>query len=79
MPEATDVLVRGDGIRLGQFLKLADAVDQGSDAKALLAAALVSVNGVVETRRGRQLAAGDLVVVGRTAYRVRLPGGTAGA
>ena len=48
-------------IRLGQFLKLADLVDQGSDAKALVSAGEVLVNGAVETRRGRQLVTGDVV------------------
>ncbi len=65
-----DVAIRGELIRLGQFLKLTDAVDQGSDVKGLLGAELVTVNGEVETRRGRQLRAGDHVVVGHTSYRV---------
>jgi ribosome-associated protein len=64
------VPIRGDLIRLGQFLKVADAVDQGSDVKALLATGAVSVNGEVETRRGRQLHVGDLVTVGTTGYRI---------
>ncbi len=53
----------GEPIRLGQFLKLADAVELGSDVKLLLGAGSVTVNGVVETRRGRQLMPGDLVSV----------------
>jgi ribosome-associated protein len=53
----------GEPIRLGQFLKLADAVELGSDVKLLLDAGGVLVNGVVETRRGRQLAPGDVVTV----------------
>ena len=57
------VPVREGVIRLGQFLKLADLVDAGSDAKPLLAEGLVAVNGEVETRRGRQLTAGDVVTV----------------
>jgi ribosome-associated protein len=73
---ATDISIRGDAIRLGQFLKLADAVDQGSDVKALLATESVLVNGAVETRRGRQLHDGDVVVVGRSDYRVRSDGGS---
>ena len=64
------VSIRGESIRLGQFLKLADAVDQGSDVKILLAAGSVSVNGEVETRRGRQLRVGDVVGVQTTTYRV---------
>lgn len=63
MAEPVPVPVRTDGIRLGQFLKLADAIDQGSDAKFVLASGDVSVNGEVETRRGRQLVAGDTVTV----------------
>ena len=64
------VPVSGDGIRLGQFLKLADAVDAGSDVKYLLAGGEVSVNGEPETRRGRQLIRGDVVRVGDTELRV---------
>jgi ribosome-associated protein len=58
------VPVREDTIRLGQFLKLADMVDAGSDAKPLLAEGQVLVNDEVETRRGRQLSTGDVVTVG---------------
>jgi ribosome-associated protein len=53
--------LRDESIKLGQFLKLADLVDTGADAKGLLAQGLVRVNGDVETRRGRQLVAGDVV------------------
>jgi ribosome-associated protein len=55
------VRLRDVSIRLGQFLKLADLVDTGADAKGLLARGLVRVNGNVETRRGRQLVSGDVV------------------
>jgi ribosome-associated protein len=57
----TVVPLRDRSIRLGQFLKLADLVDTGADAKGLLAQGLVRVNGEVETRRGRQIVAGDVV------------------
>jgi len=61
--EPVIVPTREGTIRLGQFLKLADLVDQGSDAKALVASGDVEVNGTVETRRGRQLVTGDVVTV----------------
>jgi ribosome-associated protein len=70
MTEPTPVAIRGEQIRLGQFLKLADAVDQGGDVKALLATRAVSVNGEIEVRRGRQLSVGDVVGVGYVAYTV---------
>jgi ribosome-associated protein len=67
------VPIRGDVIRLGQFLKVADAVDQGSDVKALLATGVVTVNGEVEVRRGRQLHPGDLVGVHAAVYEIVAP------
>ncbi|MDX6366782.1 MAG: ribosome-associated protein [Nocardioidaceae bacterium] len=73
MSAVASVPIRGAVIRLGQFLKVADAVDQGSDVKALLATGAVSVNGEVEPRRGRQLHVGDLVTVGTTGYRIVEP------
>jgi ribosome-associated protein len=59
----TTVPIADDSIRLGQFLKLADLADSGSDARALLEDGAVSVNGEVELRRGRQLVRGDVVEV----------------
>ena len=56
-----EVTIRDGSIRLGQFLKLADLVEAGGDAKALLADGTVTVNGEPETRRGRQLQRGDVV------------------
>jgi ribosome-associated protein len=61
MSDPVVVPLHDDSIRLGQFLKLSDLVDTGADAKGLLAQGLVRVNGDVETRRGRQLVAGDIV------------------
>ena len=59
-----EVPIRGDMIRLGELLKLAGVVGTGGEAKALLASEPVAVNGEAETRRGRQLRAGDEVRVG---------------
>jgi ribosome-associated protein len=65
-----EIITRDDVIRLGQFLKLADVVAAGSDAKLLLAEGAVKVNGEAETRRGRQLVKGDVVTVGQHQLRV---------
>ena len=65
-----DVAIRDESIRLGQFLKLADLVDNGADAKPLLMQGLVVVNGEVETRRGRQLSQGDVVTLHGESVRV---------
>ncbi len=60
-----DVEVGEPGIRLGQLLKLANLVETGGAARGLLESGEVRVNGEVETRRGRQLAAGDVVECGQ--------------
>ena len=72
MPEPTpyDVQIRDESIRLGQFLKLANLVESGAEAKPLIQEGRVSVNGEVETRRGRQLVQGDVVALGGQAARV---------
>jgi ribosome-associated protein len=56
-----EIEIRGDTIRLGQLLKLAGIAESGADAKDLLGAGAVTVNGELETRRGRQLVGGDVV------------------
>lgn len=50
-------------IRLGQFLKLANLVEHGAQARELVQEGEVSVNGEVDTRRGRQLVVGDHVTI----------------
>lgn len=68
MAEQVQVHIRDESIRLGQFLKLADFIDNGSDAKWVLMQGTVEVNGELETRRGRQLTVGDVVTFeGRSA------------
>jgi ribosome-associated protein len=58
-----EVSITTNMIRLGQFLKLADMIDVGSDVKSLLDGGGVRVNGEPEERRGRQLFPGDVVTV----------------
>ena len=69
-PLTTDVRISDESIKLGQFLKLADLVESGSEAKPLLAAGMVRVNDAVETRRGRQLVPGDVVALAHKSARV---------
>ncbi|BAW92861.1 S4 domain protein [Actinomyces sp. Chiba101] len=69
------ILVRGE-IKLGQFLKLADLVEDGAEARIAIQSGDVSVNGEVERRRGHRLSDGDLVTVdlpsGSAEARVRV-------
>ena len=65
-----DVAIRGEMIRLGQLLKLAGIAQDGGEAKAMLTAGHVHVNGEAERRRGRPLHAGDVVRAGGEELRV---------
>ena len=65
-----DVQIEEDSIKLGQFLKLANLIESGGEAKQVLAGGIVRVNGEVETRRGRQLERGDVVSVAANSARV---------
>jgi|GEM_PF-459496 len=50
-------------IQLDQFLKMAQIVQSGGEAKVLIQSGVVTVNGIPETRRGRKLRPGDTVTV----------------
>ncbi len=75
MSSIPTIEVRGS-IRLGQFLKLAGLVEDGAEARELIQAGDVRVNGEVETRRGHALEDGELVeldsAIGTYAARVRV-------
>lgn len=48
-------------IKLGQAVKAVGLVESGVEAKEVIQEGRVSVNGEVDTRRGRKLYAGDVV------------------
>lgn len=58
---AEPVVVRAVPIELCQFVKFAGLTGTGGEAKQLIGAGQVRVNGVVEIRKRRKLAAGDVV------------------
>ena len=57
------VKITSEYIELSQFLKFANLTMSGGEAKAMVQAGVVQVNGTVETRRGRKLYPGDVVSV----------------
>lgn len=59
-------------MKLDQFLKFQGLTLTGGQAKSLIQAGLVAVNGDTETRRGRQLKSGDIVSVEGESFDVQL-------
>lgn len=67
--------LRGDHITLDALLKATGLAPSGGAAKALIAEGAVTVDGLVETRRGRKLRAGARVCVGGRCARLLPPDG----
>lgn len=55
-----ELKLRDEFIKLGQAMKTAGIVSAGIDAKMLIQDGQVTVNGEVETRRGKKLYDGDV-------------------
>ena len=55
------IKLRDDYIKLGQALKAAGLVGSGVDAKMVIEAGKVFVNGTVQLQRGKKLYDGDTV------------------
>ena len=61
MDKIKEVEIKTKEIKLGQFLKWACISSSGGEAKNLIISGLVTVNNMVETKRGRKLKNGDVV------------------
>ncbi len=70
MPTAVEI--KKEPIRLSQFLKLANVVQDGLEAKIRITEGEVQVNGALEIRRGRKLFSGDIVQIDNMRFQVRL-------
>lgn len=69
-PEAEEIPIVTEYIKLDSFLKLSNAAESGGLAKSVIADGLVRVNGEVCTQRGKKLRPGDTVDVEGAVYRV---------
>ena len=70
MSEVEEVFIRDESIRLGQFLKLANMVENGVHAREVIQEGLVQVNGEIEEARGKQLHPGDEVTFDGVSLKV---------
>ena len=57
------ITINTEYITLGQFLKFANIISNGGEAKSYLAYNEVYINDELDVRRGRKLRHGDKVVV----------------
>lgn len=57
------IAIKGEFIKLDQFLKFAGAIPSGGISKFLIQNGDITVNGSVVTERGKKLHKGDIIVV----------------
>lgn len=67
-----DVDILKEPVELYKILKFEGMVSSGAEAKAVIAAGQVLVNGEVETRKRKQIVSGDIIEFGKEKIRIRL-------
>ncbi len=66
----TEIKINTEYITLGQFLKIADIISSGGQAKFFLAENEVLVDGEIDNRRGRKLYPNMIVKVLGKEYKI---------
>ena len=67
----TEIIIKTEYITLGQFLKLADIIESGGEAKMFLAENEVQIDGVIDQRRGRKLRGGEVIEILGQKYEIK--------
>ncbi|MGM9857867.1 MAG: S4 domain-containing protein YaaA [Bacilli bacterium] len=62
--------IRTEFITLGQFLKLADIISTGGEAKFYLQNNVIYVDNIVDNRRGRKLYPGTILKCSNEEYEI---------
>ncbi len=68
--ETIQIAIHKEPIRLSQFLKLANIVQDGLEAKTRVVEGEILVNGELEIRRGRKLYVKDLIRFANNTFEV---------
>ena len=64
------IAIRSEKLKLDQFLKWASIVNSGGEAKEIILAGQVEVNGKIAFGRNKLIFAGDMIKVGANSYLV---------
>ena len=66
-----EIHITSEFITLGQFLKFADVIQSGGEAKSFLSQNDVFINNELDVRRGRKLRPGDKITVLGESYLIK--------
>lgn len=69
--KTTEITIKTEFITLGQFLKLADLIQSGGEAKMFLSQNNVVIDGEPDNRRGRKLRGGEIVEILGQKYEIK--------
>ena len=69
--KTTEITINTEYITLGQFLKLADIIQSGGEAKTFLAQNEVEIDGISDNRRGRKLRGGEVIEILGQKYEIK--------
>ena len=69
--KTTKITINTEYITLGQFLKLADIIQSGGEAKSFLAQNQVEIDGISDSRRGRKLRGGEVIQILGQTYEIK--------
>lgn len=67
----TEIKIDSEFITLGQFLKFADIIQSGGEAKRFLTSNKVIINGENDNRRGRKLRPNDAIEIEGKSYLIK--------
>lgn len=65
-----NISIKDEYVTLGQFLKIADIISTGGEAKLFLSSNEVLINGESDNRRGRKLYKGDNLEILGVKYKI---------
>lgn len=67
-----DIIIKSNEIQLDQFLKWANIVMSGGEAKSLIQAGKVKVNGEIEYKRSHKIQVNDIVELEESKEKYRV-------
>ena len=65
------VNISSEPVELFKVLKFEGLVDNGGEAKSVIASGQVTVNGEIETRKRRKIVSGDTITYGSETLKIR--------
>ena len=68
--KTSKISITTEYITLGQFLKLADIIQSGGEAKQFLQTNKVIIDGIEDNRRGRKLRGGEIIEILGSRYEI---------